>query len=60
LSENAFFPELRKRVLAKFLPPVEEENTVSEVISEVSFEIKQILNILKIFLKNFLMNCSNY
>lgn len=51
LSENAFFPELRKRVLAKFLPPVEEENTVSEVISEVFFrdkaDFKYIKNISK-------------
>lgn len=40
LSENAFFPELRKRILDKFLPPVEEANTVSEVISEVFFRDK--------------------
>lgn len=40
LSENAFLPELRKRILAKFLPPVEEENTISAVISEVFFRDK--------------------
>lgn len=40
LSENAFFPELRKRILDKILPPVEAENTVSEVISEVFFRDK--------------------
>ena len=33
LSENAFFPELKKRISYKFLPPVEDENTVSYIIS---------------------------
>ncbi|MEI7489247.1 MAG: recombinase, partial [Chryseobacterium sp.] len=28
LSENAFFPELKKRILNKILPPVENEKTV--------------------------------
>ena len=35
LSENAFFPELKKRISYKFLPPVEDENTVSYIISKV-------------------------
>ena len=28
LSENAFIPELKKRILNKILPPVENENTI--------------------------------
>lgn len=51
LSENAFFPELRKRILAKFLPPVEEDNTISSIISEVFFrdkaDFKYIKNVSK-------------
>lgn len=35
LSENAFFPELKKRISYKFLPPVEDENTISHIISKV-------------------------
>jgi site-specific recombinase len=53
LSESAFVPELRKRTLAKFLPPVEEENTISSVISEVFFrdkaDFKYIKNVPKTF-----------
>ena len=37
LSEDAFFPELRKRILSKFLPPVEDDNTISNIISNVFF-----------------------
>jgi site-specific recombinase len=40
LSEDSFFPELRKRLLSKVLPPVEDENTVSYVISNVFFRDK--------------------
>ena len=40
LSENAFFPELKKRISYKFLPPVEDENTVSYIISKVLFNPK--------------------
>lgn len=36
LSENAFFPELKKRVLNSLLPSVENENTVWYLIDEVS------------------------
>ncbi|MCA6068036.1 site-specific recombinase [Chryseobacterium sp. RG1] len=36
LSENSFFPELKKRVLNKILPPVENENTVWYMIDNVS------------------------
>lgn len=40
LSENAFFPELKKRFSYKILPPVEDENTVSYIISKVLFKPK--------------------
>jgi len=36
LSENSFFPELKKRILNKILPPVENENTVWYMIDNVS------------------------
>lgn len=36
LSENAFIPELKKRVLNTVLPPVENENTVWYVVDAVS------------------------
>lgn len=36
LSENSFFPELKKRILNKVLPPVENENTVWYMIDNVS------------------------
>lgn len=36
LSENAFIPELRKRILNKFLPPVENEETVWHLVDYVS------------------------
>lgn len=41
LSENAFFPELKKRILNKILPPVENENTVWYLIDNVSFRPKK-------------------
>lgn len=52
LSESAFVPELRKRTLAKFLPPVEEENTISSVISEVFFRDKADFKYIKNVPKN--------
>ena len=36
LSENAFFPELKKRLLNIVLPPVENENTVWYVVDYLS------------------------
>lgn len=36
LSENAFIPELKKRILNTVLPPVEHENTVWYVVDAVS------------------------
>lgn len=63
LSENAFFPELKKRILNKVLPPVENEKTVWYLIDNVSFrpktdleylhnipedEVNEFLNILEI------------
>ncbi|MDL1913451.1 MAG: recombinase [Bergeyella sp.] len=39
LSENAFFPELRKRILDTFLPAVENENTVWAVMDNVSLRM---------------------
>ena len=47
LSENAFFPELKKRISYKFLPPVEDENTVSHIISKVLFNPKSDSNYIK-------------
>ena len=47
LSENAFFPELKKRVSYKFLPPVEDENTISYIISKVLFNPKSDSNYIK-------------
>jgi site-specific recombinase len=41
LSENAFFPELKKRILNKILPPVEHEKTVWYLIDNVSFSPKK-------------------
>ncbi|MCJ7932485.1 MAG: site-specific recombinase [Chryseobacterium sp.] len=41
LSENAFFPELKKRILNKVLPPVENEKTVWYMIDNVSLRPKR-------------------
>ncbi|MBL1220422.1 recombinase [Chryseobacterium sp. L7] len=41
LSENAFFPELKKRILNKVLPPVENEKTVWYMIDNVCFRPKK-------------------
>lgn len=46
LSENAFFPELKKRILNKILPPVENEKTVWYLIDNISFRPKQDLQYL--------------
>lgn len=46
LSENAFFPELKKRILNKILPPVEHEKTVWYLIDNVSFSPKKDLEYL--------------
>lgn len=42
LSENAFFPELKKRFLDGILPPVENENTVWYLIDTVSVNHKRV------------------
>ncbi|MFY1046652.1 recombinase [Chryseobacterium sp. GP-SGM7] len=46
LSENAFFPELKKRILNKVLPPVEHENTVWYLIDNISFSTRKDLEYL--------------
>lgn len=46
LSENAFFPELKKRILNKILPPVENEKTVWFMIDNVSLRPKKDLTYL--------------
>lgn len=46
LSENAFFPELKKRILNKILPPVENEKTVWYLIDNISFRPKKDLEFL--------------
>lgn len=35
LSENAFFPELKKRISYKFLPPIADENSISYIVAKV-------------------------
>jgi len=35
LSENAFFPEFKKRILNKVLPPIENENTIWFLVDNV-------------------------
>ncbi len=47
LSENAFFPELRKRLLESFLPAVEDENTVWFLIDNVTVTPKSDLKFFK-------------
>lgn len=46
LSENAFFPEFKKRISYKFLPPVEDENTISYIIHKVLYNPKSDLEYL--------------
>lgn len=46
LSENAFFPELKKRILNKVLPPVENEKTIWYMIDNVSMRPKKDLKYL--------------
>lgn len=41
LSENAFIPELKKRILNKVLPPVVNENTIWYMIDNVSLTPKK-------------------
>lgn len=40
LSENAFFPELKKRILNKILPPVVNENTIWYMVDNISITPK--------------------
>lgn len=46
LSENAFFPELKKRLLNTILPPVENEKTVWYMVDNISFRPKKDLEYL--------------
>lgn len=46
LSENAFFPEFKKRLLNKILPPVENENTVWYLVDTVLVTPKKDLHYL--------------
>lgn len=46
LSENAFYPEFKKRLLNKFLPAVENENTVWFLVDAVSVRPKKDLDYL--------------
>jgi site-specific recombinase len=46
LSENAFVPELKKRILNKVLPPVVNEKTIWHMIDNVSFQPKNDLEFL--------------
>lgn len=47
LSENGFFPELKKRMLNSVLPPVENENTVWYIIDNVSIRTNKDLDYFK-------------
>ncbi len=44
LSENAFFPELKKRLLNKFLPSIENEDTIWYLVDVVSVTPKKDLD----------------
>ncbi|WP_414017712.1 recombinase [Chryseobacterium sp. JJR-5R] len=46
LSENAFVPELKKRILNKILPPIVNEKTIWYMIDNVSFRPKNDLKFL--------------
>ncbi|KMQ70960.1 recombinase [Chryseobacterium koreense] len=41
LSENAFYPELKKRMLDKILPNIENENTVWYLVDSISVQPKK-------------------
>lgn len=47
LSENAFVPELKKRILNKILPPVVNEQTIWYMIDNVSFTPKKDIEFLQ-------------
>lgn len=47
LSEDAFFPEFKKRLLASILPQIDEKNTVSYVIARVFFRDKADFKFIK-------------
>lgn len=47
LSENAFIPELKKRILNKVLPPVVNEQTAWYLIDNISFTPKKDLEFLQ-------------
>lgn len=47
LSENAFIPELKKRILNKVLPPIVNEQTIWYMIDNVSFTPKKDLEFLQ-------------
>lgn len=47
LSENAFIPELKKRILNKILPPVVNEQTIWYMIDNVSFTPKKDIKFLQ-------------
>lgn len=41
LSENAFLPELKKRIISKMLPAIENEDTVSYILEKVLLNSKK-------------------
>ncbi len=47
LSENAFVPELKKRILNKVLPPIVNEHTIWYTIDNLSFTPKKDLEFLQ-------------
>ena len=47
ISENNFYPELKKRILTSILPQVEDENTVSYVIANVFYRDKADFKFIK-------------
>ena len=47
LSESAFFPELRKRIINTVLPPVENEDTVWHLVDYVSVSTQKDLEYFK-------------
>ena len=47
LSENAFYPELKKRLLDKILPNIENENTIWYLVDNISVQPKKDLEFFR-------------
>lgn len=47
LTENAFIPEFKKRVLNKFLPPLEDEDTIWYMVDYIAVKGRKDLELLR-------------